>query len=189
MTIVYALFLASVMILPSTSSYGSSFDDYFTATTPPKNWGDKIHFVNDADEKIKISDFKGKVVLLNLWALWCKPCLAEMPLLSKLQEEYKDKDLLIVPLNIDNPKTSAVSDFFKENNISNFPVYRDKKFNIYNSIGLQGLPTTIIFNKQGEEVGRVKGVISWHSKDAKSYLSNLLEQTIQSTDNLIKQGK
>lgn len=177
------------MILTSTFSYGSSFEDYFTATTPPKNWGDKINFVNDADEKVKISDFKGKVVLLNLWALWCKPCLAEMPMLSKLQEEYKDKDLLIVPLNIDNTKESAIGDFFKENDINNLPIYIDKKFNIYNSIGLQGLPTTIIFNKQGEEVGRVRGVISWRSEDARSYLSNLLGQTIQSTDNLIKQGK
>lgn len=108
------------------------------------------------DKDVKLSDFKGKVIILNFWATWCPPCRMEIPDLKKLYNFYKDKGLVIIGIAIDEDGKDSVVPFVKENKI-NYPILIGNMgvYRLYG--GIRGVPTTFIINRQRKIVNTLVG--------------------------------
>ena len=118
--------------------------------------------VNQKD--IDLDDFKGNLILLNFWATWCAPCKEEMPSLDSLQSNSNLSNLKIFPINIGKEDLSKSEFFFKELNIQNLDIYLDAPITLAKKFSLRGVPTTILFNKQGEEFARIIGSIDFKNE-------------------------
>ena len=118
--------------------------------------------VNQKD--IDLDDFKGNLIFLNFWATWCAPCKEEMPSLDSLQSNSNLSNLKIFPINIGKEDLSKSEFFFKELNIQNLDIYLDAPITLAKKFSLRGVPTTILFNKQGEEFARIIGSIDFENE-------------------------
>ena len=128
----------------------------------------------DGDQK-QLFDFQGKVVLLNFWATWCAPCRIEMPMLSELQTEFGGKNFEVVTIATGRNAPGALKRFFDKAGIENLPRHRDIKQQLARKMAILGLPITVILNRQGKEIARLRGDADWSSDSAKSIISALIE--------------
>jgi thiol-disulfide isomerase/thioredoxin len=125
----------------------------------------------DADGKPrKLSDWRGKTVLVNLWATWCVPCRKEMPALDSLQTKLGGKDFEVVAINIDTRDPEKPKNFLKDANLTRLGYFSDTKAKVFQdlkSIGKAlGMPTSILVDSQGCEIGNIAGPAEWASDDA-----------------------
>ena len=123
-----------------------------------------VVFKNINQKNVDLGDFKGNLILLNFWATWCAPCKEEMPSLDSLQSNSKLSNLKIFPINIGKEDVSKIKFFFKELNIQNLDIYLDAPITLAKKFSLRGVPTTILFNKQGEEFARIMGSIDFNNE-------------------------
>lgn len=131
-----------------------------------------ISFLDGEGKAVKLSDFKGRVVVLNVWATWCAPCKVEMPTLSSLQTQYDPQKVLILPLSIDKAEDKAAVE--KELKLSGgLPVYIDSGIQPMSKWGIEGMPTTLILDKNGMEVARLSGEAKWDAPEVKTLLDTL----------------
>ena len=136
----------------------------------PKTY-DNIIFL-DSDEKfVKLSDYKGKLVIINFWATWCAPCKEEMPSLDVLKDNPNFSNLEIFPINVGKDDLNKSYEFFKSLNIKNLDIYFDNKTTLAKDFSLRGVPTTLLFNKEGKEFARIVGSIDFNEKDFIEWLS------------------
>ena len=131
---------------------------------------EKIVFKDSSGEDVSLDDFKGKLLILNFWATWCAPCREEMPSLDDLQSNSNFDNLKIFPINIGQENFSKSDSFFKELNIQNLEIYFDAPITLAKKFSLRGVPTTILFNKKGEEFGRIMGSIDFNNLDFINWL-------------------
>ena len=137
-----------------------SFQSAFTATNPPA--APPALTFNDADGKAhSLADYAGRPVVLNLWATWCMPCVAEMPALDRLAGELKDIDAAVLPLSSDRGGVTVVRAFYASHGIRDLPVLLDPDGAASRKLGVRGIPTTLIIDKDGKERGRTEGAIAW----------------------------
>ena len=116
----------------------------------------------DANQKdVDLVDYKGKLVILNFWATWCAPCKEEMPSLDNLQANISLNNLKVFPINIGQESLSKSEYFFRELNIKNLAIYFDSPITLAKKFSLRGVPTTILFNKEGKEFARIIGSIDF----------------------------
>jgi thiol-disulfide isomerase/thioredoxin len=125
----------------------------------------------DADGKAKkLSDWRGKTVLLNLWATWCVPCRKEMPALDELQAKLGSKDFEVVAVNIDTRDPEKPKNFLKEAKLTRLGYFTDQKAKVFQdlkSVGRAlGMPTSVLVDAQGCEIGTIAGPAEWASEDA-----------------------
>ncbi|MDB9983453.1 TlpA family protein disulfide reductase [Candidatus Pelagibacter sp.] len=135
----------------------------------PKIYEDVI-FKDINQKNVDLDDFKGKLIILNFWATWCAPCKDEMPSLDELQSNTKLNNLKIFPINIGQEDTSKAEFFFKELNIKNLDIYMDAPITLAKKFSLRGVPTTILFNKEGKEFARIMGSIDFNDKEFINWL-------------------
>ena len=133
---------------------------------------DSIIFLDAKNQEINLDDYQGKLILINFWATWCAPCKEEMPSLDNLSSNSYLNNLKIFPINIGQDNTEKSSAFFKDLNIENLNLYFDSPNTLARKFGLRGIPTTILFNKKGEEFARVVGSIDFQNKEFIEWLSN-----------------
>ena len=124
--------------------------------------------INQKD--VNLEDFNGKLIILNFWATWCAPCKEEMPSLDDLQSNTKLNNLKIFPINISQESVSKTESFFKELNIQNLEIYFDAPITLAKKFSLRGVPTTIIFNKEGKEFARIMGSIDFNDEEFINWL-------------------
>ena len=129
----------------------------------PKTYEDII-FKDINQKNVNLDDFKGELLILNFWATWCAPCKEEMPSLDDLQSNSKLSNLRIFPINIGQEDTSKTEFFFKELDIKNLKIYFDAPVTLAKKFSLRGVPTTILFNKQGKEFARIIGSIDFQNE-------------------------
>ena len=127
----------------------------------PKLYEDVI-FKNINQKNVNLNDFRGKLIILNFWATWCAPCKEEMPSLDDLQSNTKLDNLKIFPINIGQEDALKSESFFKKLHIQNLEIYFDAPITLAKKFSLRGVPTTIIFNKEGREFARVIGSINFN---------------------------
>lgn len=125
----------------------------------------------DTDGKdLALRDFKGKTVLLNLWATWCAPCRKEMPALDRLQQEMGSDKFEVVAVNVDTRNPQRPRDFLKEINVSHLGYYADNSMDIVTELRsfgrARGLPSTMLVDGEGCEIGSMYGPAEWDSTDA-----------------------
>jgi thiol-disulfide isomerase/thioredoxin len=126
----------------------------------------EIHFLDGAGKDRTLADFKGKVVVLNLWATWCTPCVAEMPTLEHLQQKMGENDVVVIALSIDRGGVDTVREFFDRVGVKALPVFVDPTMRAQSTLSAFGLPTTIIIDRDGNERGRLLGPAEWDSDRA-----------------------
>ncbi|SDI45436.1 Thiol-disulfide isomerase or thioredoxin [Bradyrhizobium lablabi] len=125
----------------------------------------------DADGKPKkLSDWRGKTVLVNLWATWCVPCRKEMPALDSLQTKLGGKDFEVVAINIDTRDAEKPKNFLKDGNLAGLSYFSDQKAKVFQdlkNIGKAlGMPTSVLVDGQGCEIANIAGPAEWASDDA-----------------------
>jgi thiol-disulfide isomerase/thioredoxin len=125
----------------------------------------------DADGKSKkLSDWRGKTVLVNLWATWCVPCRKEMPALERLQTKLEGPNFEVVAINIDTRDPEKPKNFLKEANLTRLGFFNDEKAKVFQdlkSIGRAlGMPTSVLVDAQGCEIATIAGPAEWDSDDA-----------------------
>ena len=126
----------------------------------PKKY-DNLSFLDDKNNELKLNSFKGNIILLNFWATWCAPCKEEMPSLDLLQENKELNNLKIFPINVGKDNLNKASSFFNNLKIKNLNLYFDNPETLAKKLSLRGIPTTILFNKKGDEFARIVGSIDF----------------------------
>ena len=127
----------------------------------------------DANQKdVDLVDYKGKLLILNFWATWCAPCKEEMPSLDNLQAIIGLNDLKIFPINISEENLSKSESFFSNLNIKNLNIYFDSPITLAKKFSLRGIPTSILFDKEGKEFARILGSIDFNDKDFIDWLKS-----------------
>ena len=126
---------------------------------------ENITFLDVNEKKIRLQDFKGNLVLLNFWATWCAPCKKEMPSLDILKINPELNNIEIFAINIGKDKIEKSKKFFNDLNIKNLKIYFDNPITLAKTLSLRGVPTTILFNKDGKEFARVIGSIDFEKKE------------------------
>jgi thiol-disulfide isomerase/thioredoxin len=130
----------------------------------PTSW-----FENPAGSMVNVSSFAGKPVLLNLWATWCVPCVAEMPTLDKLAVSLGDRVQLLT-VSQDFKGAEKVDPFFQKAGFQKLQPYLDKKAELSTTLAVN-LPTTILYDSQGREVWRMLGGMDWTGETAKELIA------------------
>jgi len=122
----------------------------------------------------RLSDWKGKVVLVNFWATWCVPCRTEMPELDRLQAELGGADFQVVTIATGKQMPQAIDRFFAEAGVTGLPKNRDPKQALARSMAVLGLPVSVLIDRDGREVGRLTGEADWSSDSAKAIIAALI---------------
>ena len=132
---------------------------------------DSLTFLDDRNNQIDLNEFEGNLILLNFWATWCAPCKEEMPSLDNLQSYKSLNNLKIFPINVGQDNIEKSLNFFKDLKIKNLDIYFDNPRTLAKKLGLRGLPTSILINKDGLEFARVIGSIDFNDKIFIEWLS------------------
>jgi len=128
-----------------------------------------------ADGRKKLSDYHGRVVLLNFWATWCSPCRYEMPQIEALWKKYRNQGFAVLAVNVDRGNRTDVADFAHSLHLG-FPVLLDPEGTVRNRYGVRALPTSYLIGRDGKIIGRVIGERDWSSSAAQTMIRALLEQ-------------
>ena len=124
-----------------------------------------IRFADEKERAMTLQDFRGKFVLLNIWAAWCVPCREEMPTLDRLQAKLGGPDFEVVALSIDRGGPLVVSTFYSEIGIRALRIYVDKSNDATTALGVFGIPVTLLIDREGREIGRKIGPAEWDSPE------------------------
>lgn len=134
-----------------------------------------IVFYDAKGEQRSLRDFRGKVVLVNLWATWCVPCIKEMPSLDRLQTQMGE-NFQVVAISQDKEDGAAVR-FFEKMKLKNLAVYTDPQNIAMRFWNVPGLPASFVINQNGEQVGSLYGTTQWDNPAALNFFRNLLPET------------
>lgn len=136
----------------------------------------EITFLDEEGNERTLKDFQGRVVVLNLWATWCAPCRKEMPSLDRLQAALGGDDLEVLALAVDRGDLSKVLKFYDEVELEHLAVYHDATAKAGRTLRAPGLPTTLIIDRNGDEVGRVLGDAEWDGDDVTTLLEAVIAE-------------
>jgi len=137
-----------------------------------------VHAFHDgAGQPVQVADFKGKVLVLNLWATWCAPCVAEMPTLAKLAAAYAGRPVAVVPVSVDTQKDVEKARAFIGKNAP-LAFYSDPEMKLPFAFKppVSGMPTTVIYSADGVELGRLSGGADWSGADARAVIDRALAE-------------
>ena len=133
---------------------------------------DGLTFLDAKNRQLNLNDYQGNLILLNFWATWCVPCKKEMPSLDLLQVHENLNNLKIFPINVGQDNIEKASNFFEDLEIKNLKLYFDSQITLAKKFGLRGIPTSILFNKEGLEFARIVGSIDFEDKEFIEWLNN-----------------
>tara|TARA_X000000368_G_scaffold173338_1_gene136682 strand:- start:221 stop:730 length:510 start_codon:yes stop_codon:yes gene_type:complete len=133
---------------------------------------DGLTFLDSKNKKLNLKDYEGNLILLNFWATWCAPCKEEMPSLDILQTHKDLSNLKVFPINVGQDNFEKSYKFFKDLEIKNLEIYFDSPITLAKKFGLRGIPTSIIFNKEGYEFARIIGSINFEDEKFIEWLKN-----------------
>ena len=139
----------------------------------------ELSFFNAAGESVGLDVFAGNYVVMNFWATWCVPCREEMPSLDALQTHFKGQPLKVVALSTDRGSADKPKKFLKDLDIKNLAFFHDPKSQAARDTGLFGLPTTLLLDTQGREIGRLAGEAVWDAPEVKLFLEALISNELK----------
>jgi thiol-disulfide isomerase/thioredoxin len=141
--------------------------------SPPENPPDGV-FVTPDGTTHRLDDFKGHGMVVNMWATWCAPCVAEMPSLEALSKALAPKDIAVLPLSSDRGGADAVRTWYQAHNITGLPILLDPKGALARAFNARGIPTTVIINAGGKVVARLEGAADWSAPEAQVLIQKLV---------------
>ena len=144
--------------------------------TPVPDFG----FTDAGGGALSLADFKGRTVLLNLWATWCAPCRKEMPALDRLEAAMGGPGFQVVALSIDRGGLAPVRAFFSEVGLTRLSIYLDPTSTSTGRLAVAGIPTTLLIDAAGREIGRATGPLEWDSPAVIALIRQGIERTASS---------
>ena len=136
-----------------------------------------ITFIDAEGRELSLRDFRGRFVLVNLWATWCGPCRREMPSLDRLQSRLGGGDFTVLALSQDRKGPDAVAKFLAEIRTENLDVYVDTSARSARRLGAIGLPTTVLLDRDGQIIGRLLGPAEWDSDEAARLIKTVIRES------------
>ncbi len=140
--------------------------------SPPQPVPD-VPFLGADSTAHHLADFKGHGMVVNLWATWCAPCVAEMPSLEALSKALAPADIAVLPLSSDRGGAATVQAWYDSHDIKGLPVLLDPKGAMARAFNARGVPTTLIINTSGQVVARLEGAADWGAPDAQTLVQKL----------------
>jgi thiol-disulfide isomerase/thioredoxin len=162
-----------LLLIAALSSAAAAAEPKFVMLDPPRALPD-VRFVDGDGRNRALSDFKGKTVLLNIWATWCVPCRKEMPTLARLASALGSNDFEVVALSIDRGGPDVVRKFYGEIGIAHLAIHVDRSGKAFRDLAVVGLPTTIFIDRAGREIGRLVGPAEWDAPETIDTLRRLI---------------
>ena len=132
-----------------------------------------LSFYEDGETARTISDYRGSGVVMNFWATWCAPCVREMPSLDRLQAQAPG--IRVLALSVDRGGAPVVETFYRKHGIANLDVLVDKGAKLMRKLRVRGLPTTLLIDADGNEMGRVVGPAEWDSGSLRALIRRTIE--------------
>jgi thiol-disulfide isomerase/thioredoxin len=174
-----ALFLGGSLALGAPApagepAVGGILGEAFTWLEPPAP-APRTVFKSATEKEIDLGDFRGQVVLLNFWATWCAPCIREMPALDRLQAALGDEGLEVVAVSEDFAGRKVVEPFFAQLGLAHLKIYYDSNGALSRAVGVNGLPTTFLIDREGRIVGGLEGPAEWDSDESIDLIRHYLD--------------
>jgi thiol-disulfide isomerase/thioredoxin len=154
--------------------------------TEPKLPAPGTVFTDDAGDAVSLAKFRGRVILVNLWATWCQPCVREMPSLDRLEAALGGKGFGVVLVSQDRGGARTVDPFLVKLGLASLQSYLDPKGALGQAFGVRGLPTSILIDRDGNELGRVEGAEDWDGAEATALLRWYVEHGAKPAEEPIK---
>lgn len=132
-----------------------------------------VTFLSEDGTEMTLADYAGKTILVNFWATWCAPCRKEMPELAKLQTALGGDTFEVVTIATGRNPAPAMKAFFAEIGVDNLPLHTDARQALARSLGVLGLPVTLIIGPDGREIGRLQGDADWSSDSAMAIINEV----------------
>jgi thiol-disulfide isomerase/thioredoxin len=139
---------------------------------PPTDLPDGVFVTRDGASH-RLSEFKGRGMVVNMWATWCAPCVAEMPSLQVLSKALAPQDIAVLPLSSDRGGADAVEAWYQAHGITALPVLLDPKGATARAFAARGIPLTVIISTTGQVVARLEGAADWASPGAATLIRRL----------------
>ena len=155
----------TVQLVPQTVDAIESSDLSLTLLDEPRPLPE-LHFVDGNGQPMTLANFRGRSLLLNIWATWCVPCRKEMPTLDRLQAKLGGPDFQVITLSIDRGGVPVVKRFYEELGLKSLGIYLDQSGQAASALGTVGIPTTLLVDREGREIARKIGPAEWDSPDA-----------------------
>ena len=124
----------------------------------------------------RMDNYRGKVVLVNYWATWCAPCIREMPSLARLQKLLSAEDFALVAISVDLEGRKVAEPFLQQNDLTVLGLHLDNRGTVARAMGVTVMPTTILYDRGGREVGRLAGAAEWDSGDAMALIRFVIDR-------------
>ena len=131
-------------------------------------------------QQVSLSDFRGKIVFINFWTTWCLACVIEMPSMEKLHQKFKDKDFVMLAINLQE-SASKIKQFYKEYKLT-FTTLLDTTGDVGTGFGIRSIPTTFILDKNGRIIGKALGPREWESKESIALFEYLTDSYVASSN-------
>jgi thiol-disulfide isomerase/thioredoxin len=141
--------------------------------SPPENPPDGVFVMEDGSTH-HLGEFKGRGMVVNLWATWCAPCVAEMPSLQALSKALAPADIAVLPLSSDRGGADVVQTWYQAHGITALPVLLDPKGALARAFNARGIPTTVIIDTAGQVVARLEGAADWSAPEAQTLIRKLV---------------
>ncbi len=132
-----------------------------------------LTFTDAEGKPYDLGHFGGRMLLVNLWATWCAPCVAEMPSLDRAQQALDAEGWTVLPLSSDRAGKSQVEPFYQRTGLRHLGIWLDPRGAAARAVGARGLPTSLVIDRQGQEVARLEGEAAWDSADMLGRLRGL----------------
>jgi thiol-disulfide isomerase/thioredoxin len=129
-----------------------------------------VTFYDAEGKALSLNDFRGRYVLVNLWATWCGPCINELPSLIRLQAELPQDRITVLPLDLERHDAQKVREFLERTRIEGLPIYIDRDFSAMRGFAANELPLTILIDAEGNEIARAAGEQQWDHADSVAFL-------------------
>lgn len=134
-----------------------------------------LPFLDGQGREVTFADFRGKLLVVNLWATWCAPCVKEMPALDRLRQKLEGTNAMVLALSSDRGGIRQVEPFLKKHGVEGLGVWVDPKGAIPRAFSARGLPTTILVDWDGREIGRLEGDAEWDGEAALALIRHYLK--------------
>ncbi len=129
-----------------------------------------VTFTDGEGRDRNLGEWRGKVVLVNLWATWCAPCKVEMPGLDRLQAKLGGADFAVLPISLDRTGAEKPRQFLTSNGLKNLDLYLDRGSTLMQTLRVPGLPLSVLVDRQGREIARLAGSAEWDSAEAETMI-------------------
>jgi thiol-disulfide isomerase/thioredoxin len=135
-----------------------------------------LKFTTASGEAKSLNDWRGRVVLVNLWATWCAPCRKEMPSLSALERQMGSKDFEVIAISLDRKGAAAAQSYLKETGATDLALFLDPSAATLDQLQAIGLPASVLIDRRGNEIGRMLGPAEWSSPEAIALVKTALAE-------------